>query len=293
MGREIVAAVDHWGFSHGHSPLSPFTIPPPAFLSSGMPEASTSTSTSTSGPLRPPPHFSILIQNPKHLHRHSSPTSNYPVHPTVSIKSPLTARLGFNNPPSKLAKVDRLQVQKLQAEHHFAIARTGRLQQAAVERQALSQLQELQVLINAAEAGATHASLEAQDAINLAKATRDSLAAEEECVKLELELCEARLTALRDEAEIAKTRVLEANFQIGHLLSQINLQRQQPLCPPSNLITEFLDRQSSGSRYLQPVLPYSFDMKANEPSDESDSSESDDDAEYVDAEPGEWADDLP
>ena len=92
--------------------------------------------------------------------------------------------------------------------------------QASSEEEHLKkQHQELQTLLYAEEQGSGCEALDPQVALALARATRDTLMAEEEAGKLRILECEHLLETLKYAADDAHAHVEDANYQIGQILS--------------------------------------------------------------------------
>lgn len=99
--------------------------------------------------------------------------------------------------------------EEFKAKNFVFPARARCLRVAAEERQALSELQEVQVLMSATEKGFKFTALELQTAVDLAKAARDNLVAEEKLIKLKVIEAKQHWNTLRDAAEAARTCKLE------------------------------------------------------------------------------------
>lgn len=145
----------------------------------------------------------------------------------------------------------------------------------AEERYALSALQEVHVLMDASEGGAEHTSLNPQAAVDLAKAAHDSLLAEETLAHLKVAECEAKLQLLRDDAEAASARSLEANFQVGKILAILDAAHIRVNLPLET--GPYSDELSSPDLDLDPFIHQSInvDYSDDESIDDSTSMEFD------------------
>lgn len=95
---------------------------------------------------------------------------------------------------------------------------------AAEEEHAKRQQAETKILLFAEENGHDYTGLEPQLALALACAARDTLLAEEEMARLRIQEQENFLETLKDEADITHAPVIEANRQIGSILTSFNIQ---------------------------------------------------------------------
>ncbi|KAF8957388.1 hypothetical protein BDZ97DRAFT_1924641 [Flammula alnicola] len=127
-----------------------------------------------------------------------TPNIRLHIHPSGLIKSPIVNKLMRRKLTSSDPNQDRLAAEEYKAKRLISLARARRLRVAAEERHGLSELQEFRVLINAAKEGAEFTSLDPQTAIDLARAARDTLAAEEKLEQLKVAECEEQLAILRD-----------------------------------------------------------------------------------------------
>ena len=100
----------------------------------------------------------------------------------------------------------------------------------AEEDQCQEQAKELKILMLASQKGLNWGALDPQLALALARATRDTLMAEEETAKLKIVECENLLATLKDTLDDACARVEDAHQQIASIISffdqqgiQINL----------------------------------------------------------------------
>ena len=91
---------------------------------------------------------------------------------------------------------------------------------------------ELNVLLYAAERGLEWTGLDAQLALALAKAVRDTLIAEEEVMDRRIDECRSLLSTVEDSKDDAKGRVFEASYQVESVLNylkRMGLQEPPPL----------------------------------------------------------------
>ena len=114
--------------------------------------------------------------------------------------------------------------EQYRANQHAMIAKAKRLKLAAEEKVAAQELYETTMLLEAVKHGDDFTSLDPKTAINVARAARDTLMAEEHLAISRVQECEAVLTGLHDAVEEVHARVKDANLQVGRLLSIINSQ---------------------------------------------------------------------
>jgi len=118
----------------------------------------------------------------------------------------------------------RLVAEQYRANQRATIAKAKRLKSAAEEKVAAQELYETSMLLEAVQRGDDFTSLDPQTAINIARAARDTLIAEEHLAVSRVQECEAILTGLRDAVEEVHARVEDANLQVGRLLNIMNSQ---------------------------------------------------------------------
>lgn len=171
---------------------------------------------------------------------------------------------------------------ELKAERLISLARARRLKGAALESKALRDLQEARLLKFIAEQGSQLGDLDNQAAADLAKATRDTLFAAERLAVARVMEAEERLEVLKEAAEVAHARVLEADKQNIDILSTLD-GRSFDVAPAPNLVADFPDPLpfwiplSHQSKPLEEVgIDAWTDEEGDSDGDEGDASESDD-----------------
>ena len=154
----------------------------------------------------------------------------------------------------------RLVAEQYRVNQRTTIIKAKQLKLAAEERAAAQELLETKMLLEAAQRGDDFTSLDPEMAINVARAARNTLLAEEHLALSRVEECEAILTSLRDAVDEVRTRVEDANLQVGRLLNIMNnegihIPTSLNVCMPPPLGTRpIFDTQSpsspcSGSSY--------------------------------------------
>ena len=120
----------------------------------------------------------------------------------------------------------------------------------------------------AVEKGFNWTALEPQLALALARATRDTLMAEEKAAKLRVHECENLLETLKDSVDDAQVRLEDANHQVGTIISfldeygvDVNFRPLQ--FEPSPLS----DRSSDSESCMDPLTDSDYEPAPDERSD--------------------------
>jgi hypothetical protein len=112
-----------------------------------------------------------------------------------------------------------LAAEEFKTERLRLLHQSSRFRATAEEDQCREQARELKVLVLAAQQGLNWTALDPQLALELARAARDTLMAEEETAKLRVDECESLLATLKDSVDDAHARVEEAHHQIASILT--------------------------------------------------------------------------
>jgi hypothetical protein len=113
----------------------------------------------------------------------------------------------------------RLAAEEFKTQRLRLLHQSSRFRATAEEDQCREQERELKVLVLAAQKGLNWTALDPQLALELARAARDTLMAEEETAKLRVDECESLLATLKDSVDDAHARVEEAHHQIASILT--------------------------------------------------------------------------
>lgn len=113
----------------------------------------------------------------------------------------------------------RLAADKYRAQQKLSISRARRLKVLAEEHKHVKEVEEISLLHTAAEKGTNFAVFEPQMAIQLARAARDTLVAEEKFISTCIAECKAVLHVFCDDLEEVHARVNDANIQVGQVLN--------------------------------------------------------------------------
>ncbi|KAF8869195.1 hypothetical protein CPB84DRAFT_1856657 [Gymnopilus junonius] len=140
------------------------------------------------------------------------------VYPSHVLKAPILPEPFENQQPWINPKKDRLATDKYITERSMIIAQLRRLREEAEEALASRNLVEFHILQQAGHLGLRYALLDPQNAVDLAKATFDTLSADEKLAQVKLWEAEHEISLLRDQLEIAQSWVEEARRQFGHIL---------------------------------------------------------------------------
>lgn len=151
--------------------------------------------------------------------------------------------IDYNRPQASPHERLRLVAEQYRANQRTTLARAKRIKLAAEEKAAAQELFETTMLLEAAQRGDDFTSLDPNTAINVARAARDTLIAEEHLAISRVQECEVVLTSLRDAVDEVHARVEDANLQVGKLLNIMNAQgihiaASMKICmPPSSETT--------------------------------------------------------
>lgn len=159
---------------------------------------------------------------------------------------------------------NQVALEQFKAESLISIARAKRLKNAAMEAKGRMDLQEARLLSSVFDKRGGFMNLEPQVASDLAQASRDSLIAAERLAHAKVKEAEERLYRLRNDLELARVHVLEADTQVHMLFKTINSE-QISVHPPTDLVPEFPD-----------PLPFSISLEEQCDSNSPHSDRSDD-----------------
>ena len=178
--------------------------------------------------------------------------------------------LVFDHPQAQPNERLRLVAEQYRVHQRKMLIKAKQLKLAAEERAAAQELLETKMLLEAAQHGDDFTSLDPQTAINVARAARNTLLAEEHLAVSRVQECEAVLTGLRDAVDEVHARVEDANLQVGRLLNIMNeqgirLATSFNICMPPSLGTQaifnaqFPSSPSSKSSYYSESIDGSVD----------------------------------
>lgn len=139
----------------------------------------------------------------------------------------------------------------------------------------------MNILLVAAERGFDWSALDAPLALALARATRNTLQAEEQALKHRILECEGILAALKDSHDNACARVDDANHQVGSIMSIFDREglsidvRLESIVPTTSLLIKYgIDDQPSDDErsYSESDLDADSDSSEDRGRDSFDSS---------------------
>ena len=138
----------------------------------------------------------------------------------------------------------------------------------AEEKAAAQELLETTMLLEAAKRGDDFTSLDPETAISIVWAAQDTLLVEEHLAVSRVQECEVILTSLQDAVDEVRTRLEDANLQVGRLLNIMNenglhistsIKIATPLDPQTMFTSPFPDSPCAISSYYSKSMDFSGD----------------------------------